>query len=233
MFLDNKYTKWYYNIILNAQCRQITNRKEARNKLGYPERHHIIPESLGGSDSIDNLIFLTAREHLICHLLLIRMTTNKNKSKMINALWAMINLENPYQERVKINSRLYESIRREFSKKHSDNLKGRKYSKEHSQKISNALKGKPSKLKGVPRPESVKQKISDSLTGIPKSETHKQNIKKTHKGFSGKIPTEQHRIKISQKKLSIPKIECLHCKKLFDPGNFKKYHGDKCKLKGA
>lgn len=48
-----------------------------RNLLGrskqddvYYEEHHIIPKSLGGSNSADNLVLLTAREHYIAHLLL-------------------------------------------------------------------------------------------------------------------------------------------------------------------
>jgi hypothetical protein len=38
-FLENKYTKWYFSIISNAQSREVS---------GYIEKHHIIPKSLGG-----------------------------------------------------------------------------------------------------------------------------------------------------------------------------------------
>jgi hypothetical protein len=37
--------------------------------------------------------------------------------------------------------------------------------------------------------------------------------------------------KIRLKALSRPKIKCLFCDKECDPGNFTKYHGDKCKFK--
>jgi len=37
-FLKNKYTKWYFNIISNAQNRNVS---------GHTEKHHIIPRSLG------------------------------------------------------------------------------------------------------------------------------------------------------------------------------------------
>ena len=59
-----KYTKWYA---------QITER--ARNRIldTYTETHHIIPRSLGGTDDINNLVELTAREHFICHWLLTKM----------------------------------------------------------------------------------------------------------------------------------------------------------------
>ena len=40
---------------------------------GYTEKHHVIPKSLGGSNSSSNLVNLTAREHFIAHLLLSKM----------------------------------------------------------------------------------------------------------------------------------------------------------------
>ena len=62
VFIDNKYTKCYFNIISAAKARI--------NLCEYAESHHIIPKSLGGSDDQINLVDLTAREHFICHWLL-------------------------------------------------------------------------------------------------------------------------------------------------------------------
>ena len=41
MYLQNKYTTWYYKIINKAKNRTIA---------GYTEKHHIIPRSLGGKN---------------------------------------------------------------------------------------------------------------------------------------------------------------------------------------
>lgn len=41
IFIDNKYTYWYYNIVHRAKTRNIT---------GYTEKHHIIPKSCGGDN---------------------------------------------------------------------------------------------------------------------------------------------------------------------------------------
>ena len=41
MYLQNKYTKCYYNIIDRAKSRDLS-------KETYTEKHHIIPKSLGG-----------------------------------------------------------------------------------------------------------------------------------------------------------------------------------------
>ena len=70
-FIDNKYTRWYYAIVANARCRIVN---------GYTENHHIFPKSIGGDNSMDNLVLLTAREHFICHWLLTKMIKNKKHS---------------------------------------------------------------------------------------------------------------------------------------------------------
>lgn len=52
---------------------QIIEKRRNNTPTGYIERHHILPRSLGGSDDEDNIVALTAREHFICHFLLIKM----------------------------------------------------------------------------------------------------------------------------------------------------------------
>ena len=102
MYLQNKYTTWYNSIINRAQNREL---------LGYSEKHHILPKSLGGSNNSNNLVRLTAREHFVCHLLLPKMLSGQNKAKMIHAAWALANLENDNQQRYTITNRIYESIK--------------------------------------------------------------------------------------------------------------------------
>lgn len=82
MYLDNKYTRLYNSIIQNAKSRPVSTRKEATALLGVVERHHIIPKSLGGGNDKDNLVFLTCREHLLCHRLLVKMTIGVARQKM-------------------------------------------------------------------------------------------------------------------------------------------------------
>lgn len=75
MFLNNKYTRVYYKIIESAK----DNKKQKGDGKQY---HHIIPKSLGGSDSKANLSLLTYKQHRVCHRLLIKMTTGENRVKM-------------------------------------------------------------------------------------------------------------------------------------------------------
>lgn len=79
-FINNKYSKWYFSII---------ERSKTRTVVGYSENHHIIPKSLGGDNSKANLARLTAREHYICHRLLVKMLSGEEKHKMIYAIRRM------------------------------------------------------------------------------------------------------------------------------------------------
>ena len=143
MFLQNKYTLWYYNIVNNAMSRSLVN--------DYYEKHHIIPKSLGGGDSPYNLVYLTAREHFICHLLLTKMLTGPFKYKMVFALTRMVTL-NKKQKRYLPSSRTYEILKKLRSEAVSKTLSGivrGPMSQEHKRNLSIAKKGKPSKRKGV------------------------------------------------------------------------------------
>jgi hypothetical protein len=105
IFIDNKYTKWYYSIIHKAQSRSTIS--------DYVERHHIIPKSIGGTNDKLNLVKLTLREHFVCHRLLIKMTNGYSRIKMLHAL-GMFAQKSPLQKR-KFSSREYEIIRKSIS----------------------------------------------------------------------------------------------------------------------
>jgi hypothetical protein len=74
-FKLNKYFKWYLALIAKALLRP------QKKELGF-ERHHILPRSMAGSDTIDNLVYLTTREHFIAHAFLARCTTGKSLISM-------------------------------------------------------------------------------------------------------------------------------------------------------
>ena len=68
---------------------------------------------MGGSDEKENLVNLTAREHFICHRLLVQIHPSNNKLKF--ALWAMCNMKSKRQSRYTPSSRIYESIKIEVT----------------------------------------------------------------------------------------------------------------------
>lgn len=119
------YEQIYYSII---------NRRLNNKFDGYTENHHIIPRSLGGNDNAANIVSLTAREHYICHLLLTRIYSNDVKSyhKMLKAYYMMCNAKNNLHNRdYKVNSRLYEFLKVEFSKSMSISQSGSNNSQYH------------------------------------------------------------------------------------------------------
>ena len=153
MFLENKYTTWYNNIIYRARSRDL-------DKNVYTENHHIIPRSLGGKDIKSNLVKLTSKEHYICHLLLIKMLNGNLKYKMMFALSRMLNCSMQHQ-RYTPSSRFYDISRKYRSQAISFVHKGISESVESNVKRSLSQKGIP---KG-PKTEEHKKKISLSKKG--------------------------------------------------------------------
>lgn len=110
VFIENRYSKIYFSII---------DKRKNNIPDGYTETHHIIPKSLGGNNKKNNLVKLTAREHYICHLLLTKMVKYKSLKykKMCVAFGMMSWMKAPNQKRdFKINSKIYEKLRKEHSK---------------------------------------------------------------------------------------------------------------------
>ncbi len=100
------YQKIYDQLILRARSRKLEC---------YTEKHHILPRCMGGSDDKENLVSLTAREHFICHWLLIRIYPNNRK--LSHAFWAMCNLKgNVLDNRIVPSSRTYMEAKEHRSK---------------------------------------------------------------------------------------------------------------------
>jgi len=202
MFIENKYTLWYYNIINNARARKAT---------GYVEKHHIVPKSLGGTNSNENLVELTAREHFICHYLLTKMTIGLEKRSMWHATWAMANLHNTTtQQRYKITSRIYEVIK-----------------KNNATALSESNRGKPSKHKGRRLTPEWREKISKTLSGTKPSA--ERNLK-VSQALTGKKRPQRSAEWMNNLKSSIndSKTTCEHCGKTIIKAAYTRWHGDKC-----
>jgi len=112
MFLSNKYTRWYMSIVSRPDTTST-----------YTERHHIVPRSLGGSNSRDNIVALSARQHFVAHLLLTKMVTGEAKRKMCWALHRMAFSNNGEHER-RFTSSEYSMARRIFARFVSNTQKG-------------------------------------------------------------------------------------------------------------
>ena len=78
MFIDNKYTATYYRLVDRA-------RGKTKSINDGNQTHHILPRCLGGTNSPDNLVVLTYKEHRVAHRLLTKMVSGSNRYKMLYA----------------------------------------------------------------------------------------------------------------------------------------------------
>jgi hypothetical protein len=110
-----KYFTWYFDIIKN----RLENPLAADT---YGEKHHVLPKSIYPQykKAKWNQVKLTAREHYICHMLLVKIFKNtKYYYKMLNAYVAMI--PDKSGNRVGPKGLMYEKYRKEYSKFMSEN----------------------------------------------------------------------------------------------------------------
>lgn len=161
-FTENKYLKWYKNIIAKAQ-------KEDREKYcgTYFESHHIFPKSIFPDLHLDlcNRVLLTAKEHFVCHRLLVKFTEGKAKRKMSYALASF------------------------FMKKGSRKLSPGQYGKMKAVRSELMRQHQTGKIVSVETRERMSraQKIcklgsKNPMYGKPLSEEHRRKVSEAHKG---------------------------------------------------
>lgn len=176
MFRESKYTQWYYSIVEKAKQRTLS---------GYKERHHILPRSLGGGDDETNLVNLTAREHFICHILLVKMTTGNHRYKMMCAIMRM-------SKKDTLKSRTYQWVKEEFAKEISRLHSGKKLPETHKANIGKSIKGRKQ------NPEWIRKRTTDVWTGRKHKAESLEKMSQSHKGISrsGWNHTEETKIKL-------------------------------------
>ncbi len=137
---------------------QIIERAKNRKLEGYVEKHHIIPKCIGGGDEKGNIVQLTAREHFICHLLLVEIYPENIKLKQ--ALWLMAIGKNTIKcKHYKISTKIYEHLKL----KQITLMKGNKYhlNKKHTEETKRKI-GIANKKPKHPQTEEHKQKIGNN-----------------------------------------------------------------------
>ena len=119
-------------------------RTQVLPKNVYTEKHHVIPRSLGGGEG-DNILVVTARQHFVLHGLLYfiakRAGNIKERQKMAHA-WNLMRA-NPTKRKARyINSRLFETARKDISERMSELQSGEKNSQHGTTWITNGLSNK-------------------------------------------------------------------------------------------
>jgi hypothetical protein len=106
---------------------------------GYTETHHIIPKSLGGTDSDDNLIVLSSRLHFIAHWMLWKAYQT---NELAYAFFAMCHQKKKGQHNryTKINSKTYALLKQKRSNLISESNSNRWKDPIFAEKMSKKLK---------------------------------------------------------------------------------------------
>lgn len=172
------YKKHYDKLI---ETRSLLNRSKGDGN--YYELHHIIARSMGGLDTEDNLVLLTAKEHFIAHFLLWRIHRNRSMAMAFNF---MCN-----RSTHKFSARTYAEAREAYSqhghsdiskKKMSSIAKGKPKSLEHRQKMSETRKGRIPWSKGKTFTDEHKLKLSKAHHGRTITDETRQKLSCAAKG---------------------------------------------------
>mgnify|MGYP003328751445 CR=1 FL=1 len=141
-------------------------------ELKESKEDHLTSADIKYNEKIEksNLIYITPRQHFICHWLLIKIySTGEEHWKMLNAL-RMMRAENPNQKRyhTKITSRVYERLKLEYAALQSERMRGENnpmYQRPVSEEVR---KGRSLRARGDNNPAKkpgVGEKIRQSKLG--------------------------------------------------------------------
>jgi len=169
---------------------QIYNKLVSRiyKRVGYVEKHHILPRCLGGTDEISNLIELYPEEHYLAHLLLCKIYPGNQK-----LLYATMNMTTgSMTNNGKRNNKAYGWLRRQYAQSMSgDNNPARR--------IPNLQKEAAKKRKGQKRSEETKARMSIAQKG--RTFTEETKYKMAEAARNRPLISEETRQKL---KLRIP-----------------------------
>lgn len=214
MFKQNKYTKWYFNIIENSNADNIV-----------VEKHHIIPKSLGGSDDESNIVKLTPREHYICHKLLTKMVEGKFKMKMTFALHTFFHFNK--HRRLNFTSHQYEYHKTEFllaCRQRAPHYKKDVFYFKHMDSLEEFV--------GTRREFINYTKISAQSANFLFNEARfidkpMKYIKRWGIRVEG---SDIYSFEKTRPKRKLKYTVCEYCGKKVDILNYSKWHGDNCKI---
>jgi hypothetical protein len=219
---------------------------------GYVERHHIMPQCMGGSDERENLVQLTPEEHYVAHQLLLKiypdvvglasatqlMTVHHTDSRTTNKLFGWIRKKCAIDASIKM------------TKWHEDNEHPRGFlGKNHTSDIKNqiAKTTKESKIESVGirvyayNLDGTFYKEFRTLTECAEHlGSSPINVSTTAQGIHGHCKGKQLRFEyydsiesyINPNAIkSKEKVTCVHCGKEGNGPVMKRFHFNNCKHK--
>lgn len=223
----------------------VEKRKNSPIVEGYSEMHHILPKCLGGDDSKDNFVRLTAREHFIAHQLLYK---HYRTPALAHAWFCMLRCD--ANQKRNFTSRQHEAAK----KAHIETLKvtmvgennpfyGKKHSDETRNLISERVKYWYSAndisqektdnwIENVAKkPASDKQKAVASANGKDKIMLKNINTGEAIRVDKSEKMLYDTEVWKNPAAISQRRDTCIHCGVTSVAGNIKRWHNDNCKKK--
>jgi len=182
--------------------------------VGYSERHHVVPKSMGGTNDINNLMYLSAKAHFVAHHLLKRW----HKNVAMNFAFHMLCTTDPSKakERYKAPSLVYQEARIAHAAAVSASQIGRTHTEETKAKIAAAAKGRT-------HTGEAKAAISSAMRGNTYTVglVHTEETKAKLSAISkGKAQTEEHKAKRADSRYKLVNIYCCHTDTVVAEGVF-------------
>jgi hypothetical protein len=230
------YLRIYNNIIDNRKNNVLPETE-------YGENHHIIPKCMGGNDSEENIVRLSAKEHYIAHHLLYK---HYKTSKLAHA-WFMMTVASGNQQRY-ITAVMYENAKRANSNALSETMMGKGnhfFGKTHNEESRKKISDGNKKFYSE---HGKSQEVIDNWVKLvaskPKSKEHREKIGRKGLVLLQNIDTmEIIRVPytdnrnfskdwVNPRKLKPEKVyKCEYCEMITTPSNLKRWHNDNCKRK--
>lgn len=188
----------------------------------YTESHHIIPKSMGGDNSKENLVRVPARVHFLLHWMLYRIYRTSSLANAWNSM-----RRDKHGNRYK--SKSFDYIKTAiclFQKGQTPWNKGISPTAESRLKMSMSHIGQVSPNKGKILSDKTKAKIAMSGKDRITSEDTKQKLSLS---LRGKKLSNEHKEKISQNIKSTPEITCPYCSKTGNHASMHRWHFDNCR----
>ena len=199
------------NWIMNYE--KLVEKRKIEIPEGYTENHHILPKCLGGLKTPENMVRLTAREHFIAHLLLVK--KNPDHAGLVYAAFRMSGND-------KFSSRKYAWLREKNSVMQSERMSTRIISEKTRGKMKIAAKTR------CENPEIIK-KIEAASKGRGSNTLWYNDGEKSFRLDPLKAPSSLKLGRLPHKR-TYKIITCPHCGHSGKSvGNIKRWHFDNCK----
>lgn len=174
-------------------------------------KHHIIPRHVGGTDDLTNLILLTVEEHADAHRLLYEAHGRLQDFYAWKGLSGQIDIDDErtkmYQHMIaeKTRKRVNDGTHHLLKRPDGTSVVADLVAAGTYHMLGGEIQGRTSRRRVV---EGTHNWLGD---GSLQRSIQSALVKKGTHHFQNKV-----------------KKECPHCNKMFDAGNYSRYHGDKC-----